>query len=281
MTLYNYHIPILMEDPLLSFVNLHRKHSVAVGADPFNLKKVNFKFRKLSHENNLKTVHHFANNEWMKKHGKGEFIDLSSKERAKIRAIFKELDRDGSGALGIDELYEPLLALGLVENKEQVRDMIAKVDSNGSGLIEFDEFIRIIKQNGTENNALISFFKDLSNETVFKEFRDLPFNLILSNRRRELMLQSYLGKNNNAREHGRKVMNAFALEIKEQEQEMTKAEKLRLKKEMNLRKLLERQNGIRVIVDEKKANKGTFIGNVSRPQTASRKPMTRKEILML
>jgi hypothetical protein len=250
-------------------------------ADHFTLKKPPKRHRKISHDSNLKILNTFANIEWMKKHGKGEYIDISNKERAKIRSIFKELDKDGSGALGIDELYSPLLALGLVENKDQVKEMMAKVDTNGSGLIEFDEFISIIKHNSTEKNALISFFKSLSNETVYNEFKDLPFNLVLSNKRRELMMQNYLGKDVCAREHGRKIMNAFEMEMKEQEEKMFKAEKLRIRKETMMRRFIERQNGIRNVRDGKVNDKGTFISDSLRPRTASRRPMTRKEILML
>ena len=217
----------------------------------------------------------------MRKHGKGEFIDFNAKERAKIRKIFKELDKDNSGALALDEIYEPLLALGLVENKEQVRDMMAKVDSNNSGLIEFNEFIKIIKQSGGENNALVKFIKDLTKDIVFSEFKDLSFNLLLSKRRREIMLQTYLGKNNLSREQGRKVMSAFALELKTKEENFTKLQKLRFKREMEKKSYMQRQNGIRIGIEDHKESKGTFITNISRPQTASKRPMTRKEILNL
>ncbi|OMJ76695.1 hypothetical protein SteCoe_23894 [Stentor coeruleus] len=268
----------ILPDPI-SFHN--RTFTITSTADHFTLRKPPKAHRKLSHDSNLKILSQFSNIEWMKKHGKGEYIDISNKERAKIRSIFKELDKDGSGALGIDELYSPLLALGLVENKDQVKEMMAKVDSNGSGLIEFDEFISIIKHNTTEKNALISFFKNLSNETSLNEFKDLPFNLVLSNKRRELMMQNYLGKDACAREHGRKIMNAFEIEMKEQEEKMYKAEKLRIRKETMMRRFIERQNAIRNARDGKVNDKSTFIGDLSRPRTASRKPMTRKEILML
>ena len=211
----------------------------------------------------------------MKKHGKGDFIDFNSDERAKMRSIFKQLDEDNSGVLTLDELYEPLLALGLVENKKQVVEMMKKVDTNNSGVIEFEEFIKILNQKNHENNILVKFFKDLAKETVFTEYKDLPFNLVFSNRRRELMMQSYLGKNSNAREQGKRIMNAFVSEVNEKEENNTKMLKMKNKNEDDLKKLLKRKNGLRIL-KEKNTSQGTFITNVSRPQTASKKPMTRK-----
>ncbi|OMJ68709.1 hypothetical protein SteCoe_33762 [Stentor coeruleus] len=268
----------ILSDPI-SFHN--RTFRLISTPDYFTHKKQPKKHRKLSHDSNLKILKNFANIEWMKKHGKGEFIDISNKERAKIRSIFKELDKDNSGTLGLDELYSPLLALGLVENKNQVKEMMAKVDTNGSGVIEFDEFISIIKNNSTEKNPLISFFKSLGNETPFNEFKDLPFNLILSNKRRELMIQNYLGKDACARENGRKIINAFEIEMKEQEEKIHKDEVLKVRRETIMRRFIERQNGIRIFRDRKVKEKTRTCSDLPRPKTASRRPMTRKEILML
>lgn len=53
---------------------------------------------------------------WLKIHGKEKFIDFDLHERKKYREIFEALDYDDSGAIGIDELEEPFIALGLVSN---------------------------------------------------------------------------------------------------------------------------------------------------------------------
>ena len=37
-----------------------------------------------------------------------------------------------SGAIGVDELEDPLIALGLVENRQQVAQIVAMVDEDGS-----------------------------------------------------------------------------------------------------------------------------------------------------
>jgi len=52
--------------------------------------------------------------------------------------------------LGLNELELPLIGLGFANNREEIQDMINKIDVNGNGKIEFDEFLQIIKNNGSE-----------------------------------------------------------------------------------------------------------------------------------
>ncbi len=183
------------------------------------------------------------NREWMKKRGKGRYIDFDSSQRSKLKKVFKELDKDHSGALDVDELYEPLLALGLVESRDQVMDLINKVDNDNSGIIEFEEFLNVLKnaKDGQGENTLIKFFKDLTNGKIFDNFEDLPFQLLLSGRRRELMMQTYLGKNSVSKERGNKVLSAYATELNYMH-EKKKLEKLKSKKKNEIEKMIERQN---------------------------------------
>jgi len=48
-------------------------------------------------------------------------IDFSDAELAKLRSCFNSLvDKEGSDSIGVDELEDPLIALGLVDNRQQV-----------------------------------------------------------------------------------------------------------------------------------------------------------------
>ena len=80
----------------------------------------------------------------MVKHGKGHLLQFSDEEVNKLRQTFNQLDEDGGGSIGIDELEEPLIGLGLAETKEEIDEMIIAVDDDGSGQIEFEEFLAII-----------------------------------------------------------------------------------------------------------------------------------------
>ncbi len=58
---------------------------------------------------------------WLIKRGKSHCIDFDTEELKKLRGYFNALDEDGSGEIGVNELEDPLIALGLVENRQQVQ----------------------------------------------------------------------------------------------------------------------------------------------------------------
>ena len=57
---------------------------------------------------------------WLRKTGKAKYIDFDEQQMAILNDCFKELDEDGSQAIGVDELEDPLIALGLVDSRKQV-----------------------------------------------------------------------------------------------------------------------------------------------------------------
>ena len=71
--------------------------------------------------------------------------------------------------------------------------MIKDVDEDGSGNIEFEEFLCIIKnKGGNEKTAKITeFFKNLSNGSLGN--KDLSFNLVVDKIRRDYMMNGILG----------------------------------------------------------------------------------------
>ena len=68
---------------------------------------------------------------WLRKHGKGAMIDFEDEQLVKLRKCFDSLADVADGndgevdeeekALGVDDLEDPLIALGLVENRQQVQ----------------------------------------------------------------------------------------------------------------------------------------------------------------
>lgn len=60
-----------------------------------------------------------------------------------LKACFESLDEDGGKSIGVDELEDPLIALGLVNDRAQVEKMVMEVDNDAQ--IEFDEFLTLVK----------------------------------------------------------------------------------------------------------------------------------------
>eukprot|EP00347_Sterkiella_histriomuscorum_P013147 403365832 len=161
---------------------------------------------------------------WLKKHGKSDYIDFDDTELKQLRQYFDSLDDDASGSIGVEELEGPLIALGLVENREQVQQIVDLVDEDGSNKIEFDEFLSIIKggSNAKEGNegtgAIYQFFKNLtSGQLTMEENPNIPFQLFISSYRRRKILDAMMNKDKNKRDEGEKILNNYRKQIAERD----------------------------------------------------------------
>jgi Ca2+-binding EF-hand superfamily protein len=85
--------------------------------------------------------------------GKGHYLDFSDDEIKKLKECFNSLDDDKSGSIGIEELEGPLIGLGFADTREEIELMIKEVDADGSGMIEFDEFLMIIKNSDADEKT--------------------------------------------------------------------------------------------------------------------------------
>ena len=83
----------------------------------------------------------------------------------KLKECFRSLDDDQSGSIGVDEIKGPLIGLGLVGSMEEVQNLVDLVDEDGSGMIEFGEFLDIVlnKNGDSKTGAITEFFKNLTN----------------------------------------------------------------------------------------------------------------------
>lgn len=81
---------------------------------------------------------------WLGKHGKASQLKENRDKVALMRRWFESLDADGSGEVGLDELEDPLVSVGLARNRADVRELIERVDRDGSGEITFLEFLSMM-----------------------------------------------------------------------------------------------------------------------------------------
>ena len=156
---------------------------------------------------------------WLSKHGKHQYIDFSDKERRQYQEIFDALDNDGSKAITIKELEDPLIALGIVSTRGQVEAMIKEIDENGDGDIEFNEFLLVMssirkadKKNEKNNgsSSLYDFFKDMIEGNFNKRGdmdNDVPFMLNFSMFRRRRIMDAIISQDVAKKKVGHEIMN--------------------------------------------------------------------------
>ena len=175
---------------------------------------------------------------WLKSRGKDHCIDFQDEEMKQLRNYFNSLDDDGSGSIGVDELEDPLIALGLVDNRQQVQSIVQMVDDDGSEMIEFAEFLGIIKKGGSKSKkdapvqevkkkddkisedeglgAIYQFFKDLTQGKMQIDGNEnIPFSLFISTCRRRKIIQSMQSNDEGVKRDGEKILNNYKKQLAE------------------------------------------------------------------
>ncbi|KAH9772065.1 putative calcium-binding protein CML16 [Citrus sinensis] len=69
---------------------------------------------------------------------------VQSEQLKQLKDIFMRFDMDSDGSLTQLELAALLRALGLKPTGDQLHILLADMDSNGNGLVEFDELVALI-----------------------------------------------------------------------------------------------------------------------------------------
>jgi centrin-1 len=111
---------------------------------------------------------------WLEKHGKQEFIDFNDKEREELRKYFDSIDDTSTGSITASELEDPLISLGLADDKEDVANLVKSVDIDGSGEIEFDEFLLLLKGEHADS-PMQQFFKKIIEGSLIEQTSTIPF----------------------------------------------------------------------------------------------------------
>ncbi|WIA30393.1 hypothetical protein OEZ86_000479 [Tetradesmus obliquus] len=63
---------------------------------------------------------------------------------ADLRVLFDSIDKDGSGAIDVEELQYALSVMGIDKSPAEVQELMDSVDKDGSGQLEFEEFVLIL-----------------------------------------------------------------------------------------------------------------------------------------
>lgn len=148
-----------------------------------------------------------------------------------LNDCFNDLDEDGSHAIGIDELEDPLIALGLVDSREQVEEMVKQIDDDCN--IEFNEFLQLVKggkkmkqklmkaansDNNDDADIIFNFFKKLTDGDLQpSKHMKIGFGVYYSQERRKKILSAILGKDGNISRHeGQRILGNYRQQLTDQ-----------------------------------------------------------------
>ena len=88
---------------------------------------------------------------------------------SKYEEIFRRYDVDGSGTIEAAELGEVMKDLGQEVSPAELRKMIEAIDADGSGEIDFEEFMQAV--NGKMSAVFADMNKQLEEEVFGTEVR--------------------------------------------------------------------------------------------------------------
>jgi calmodulin len=72
--------------------------------------------------------------------------ELDEEQILEFKEAFKLFDKDGGGSIDVEELGDAMRALGSDPDPEELQQMVDEVDEDGSGEIEFDEFLLLMSK---------------------------------------------------------------------------------------------------------------------------------------
>lgn len=78
---------------------------------------------------------------------------LSNAQIERLHDVFKHFDTDGSGSIDVDELGEVFRAMGQDLSKDELDALMRQADDDGSGEMEFEEFLLLMCSNFGINKA--------------------------------------------------------------------------------------------------------------------------------
>ena len=188
--------------------------------------KTNQTMRQKERQKELKKLNNkllkYEMKQWQEQ--KGKFVEFDIKTMNKYKVFYDEMCRinaDGKDGMGVEQLKEPFISLGLANSKDDVNELIRSVDDDGSGRIEFDEFLRIIhnksKKKEKGNEKITTFFKNLANNNVSKEhnLEEFSFKTSMNILRRDNLLKAFFGANDDDKIEGISMLKAYSSLIDE------------------------------------------------------------------
>lgn len=92
----------------------------------------------------------------------GQKIELSEEQIRDIKDAFSMFDVDDTGFMDSKNIKVALRALGFEPKKEEIKKLVLEIDKEGTGQIQYEDFLRVMARKISEKDA---------NEEIMKAFR--------------------------------------------------------------------------------------------------------------
>ncbi|KUF76246.1 Caltractin [Phytophthora nicotianae] len=93
----------------------------------------------------------YDQNAWLTKHAKQPRFQFSGEQKRMLRQWFDALDTDGSGKISVEELEDPMLSIGIVNDTREIEQIVSKLDKDSNGQIDFQEFVDFLTPHTRHN----------------------------------------------------------------------------------------------------------------------------------
>merc|ERR1712046_92446 len=107
-------------------------------------------------------------------------VQISEEDMRQFKEAFELFDTDQSGTIDATELKFCMQALGFDPSPVEIKEMLEKIDQDGNGSVEFEEFVDLLsgkmdeKDPATEMaDAFAMFDKDNTGKITFKNMQDV------------------------------------------------------------------------------------------------------------
>ena len=158
-----------------------------------------FKEKKLKVQKKLELNRKLLQNKtetWLVRHGKEQYIVLNKKKKDNLRECFLSIDSCGNKFIELNEILEAMLSLGIAESKVQAQLIFNEIDKDGSGHIDFDEFLLLLRNKNPRVKPLVELFTNIIDKKLGFDLDMMPFQLIVSNYRRKMIMNAVMEPGN-------------------------------------------------------------------------------------
>jgi len=84
-------------------------------------------------------------------------VDVAADDVIRLRGLFETLDSDSSGCIDVSELSFAFKCMGMKLSKKELDETIIEVDADGSGQLEWPEFLSLMSKYGKGQGVEASF----------------------------------------------------------------------------------------------------------------------------